>query len=321
MRERTVTGCDGVELHLYEVGDEGPLVVLVHGFPELGYSWRHQLPALAGAGYRVVAPDLRGLGRSTGPEAIEDYDVHHQVADLMAVLDDLGEERAVFVGHDWGSMLASHAVLLHPERSLGLVNISVPHLPRGPVSPLAALRSVIGDGFFYVLYFQEPGVADANLDADVRKVMTAMMCARFEEGALPDPSAFVQDGRGLAERLPEPDGLPAWLTQEELDVFVEAYERTGFTAGLNLYRNFDRNWASTEQLAEAKIEVPSLFIGGSADPVTWMMPPTLAHASLTDHRGDVLVKGAGHWVHQERRDVVNAALLGFLDELALPSVT
>ena len=316
VRERTITTPDGVELHLSEAGDEGPLVVLAHGFPELGYSWRHQLPALAAAGYRAVAPDQRGYGRSSRPSAVEDYDIHHLTGDLVAILDDLGEERAVFVGHDWGSMVVSHQALLHPDRVRGLVNMSVPHLPRGPVSPITAMRNVFADAFFYILYFQEPGVADAELGSDPGRTMRRLLCgATMRDDAAPDPSMFANDGRGFVDRIPEPDGLPDWLSQAELDHYVAEFGRTGFTGGLNWYRNFDRNWETTPQLDGAKVEVPSLFVGGAKDPVLVMSPPAIGHASLSDHRGDVLVDGAGHWVQQERPDDVNTALIHFLEEL------
>jgi pimeloyl-ACP methyl ester carboxylesterase len=315
--ERTVS-TNGVGLHVAEAGSSGPAVVLSHGFPELSYSWRHQLPALAAAGYRVVAPDQRGYGRSSRPDDVDDYDIHHLAADLIAVLDDLGEERAVFVGHDWGSMVVSHVALQHPDRVTGLVNMSVPHVPRGEVSPITMMRNVIGDNFFYILYFQEPGVADAELGGDPARTMRRML-AGLSVGTgdgMPDPSAFANDGRGFVDRMPEPASLPDWLAQDELDHYIAEFARTGFTGGINWYRNFDRNWATTEHLAGAKVECPSLFIGGSRDPVLMMTPPAIAHRALTDHRGDVILDGPGHWVQQEAPDAVNAALIDFLDQLS-----
>ena len=314
MNDRTIT-TNGVELHVTEAG-AGPLVVLAHGFPELGYSWRHQLGPLAAAGYRVVAPDQRGYGRSSRPTDVEDYDIGHLTDDLIGVLDALGEERATFVGHDWGSMVAGHEAVLHPERVTALVNMSVPYLPRGPVAPITAMRNAFGDSFFYILYFQEPGVADAELGRDPARTLRRLLAgAQMSTGGAPDPSTFANDGRGFVDRIPEPSGLPSWLSQAELDHYIEEFTRTGFTGGLNWYRNFDRNWATTEQLAGAKVEVPSLFIGGTLDPVLMMSPPSLAHASLTDHRGDVLVEGAGHWVQQQAPEKVNAALIRFLDDV------
>ena len=315
VRSRTVS-TNGVDLHLLEAGREGPVVLLAHGFPELAYSWRHQLPALAAAGYRAVAPDQRGYGRSSRPEALEDYDIHHLVGDLVGVLDDLDVSQAVVVGHDWGSMVASHLALLHPERMRGLVNMSVPHISRGGTAPMTALRNAVGDMFFYMLYFQEPGVADAELAADPARTMRRMLAgAVLRAEAPPDPALFANDGRGFVDRMPEPDGLPGWLSAAELDHYVEEFRRTGFTGGLNWYRNMDRNWETTAELAGATVPVPSLFVGGALDPVLLMSPPAIAHPLLRDHRGDVVVAGAGHWVQQEAPGEVNAALTGFLDDV------
>jgi pimeloyl-ACP methyl ester carboxylesterase len=315
VRSRTVS-TNGVDLHLVEAGREGPVVLLAHGFPELAYSWRHQLPALAAAGYRVVAPDQRGYGRSSRPEAIEDYDIHHLVGDLVGVLDELEADQAVVVGHDWGSMVASHMALLHPERVRGLVNVSVPHLPRGGAAPITAMRNALGDNFFYILYFQQPGIADAELGGDPARTMRRLLAAApLRPGAAPDPALFANDGRGFVDRVPEPDGLPGWLSAAELDRYVEEFSRTGFTGGLNWYRNFDHNWETTAELAGATVGVPSLFVGGALDPVLIMSPPAVGHGSLRDHRGDVVIPGAGHWVQQEAPTEVNAALAGFLDDV------
>src|SRR5215212_3447346 len=184
--ERTIT-TNGVDLHVVEAG-EGPAVVLAHGFPELAYSWRHQIPALAAAGYHVIAPDQRGYGKSSRPDKIEDYDILHLTGDLLGLLDELGEEKAVFVGHDWGSMVVWQLSLLAPERVAGVVGMSVPFVPRGPMPPTQLMRQVLGDSFFYILYFQEPGVADADLGRDPATVMRRML-AGLETSAdtPPDP--------------------------------------------------------------------------------------------------------------------------------------
>ena len=312
-RRRTVTH-DGVDISVLDAGEGFP-VVLAHGFPELAYSWRHQIPALAAAGCRVLAPDQRGYGRTPGPAAVEDYDIEHLTGDLLALLDDIGEERAVFVGHDWGAMVVWPLALLAPERVAGVVGMSVPFVPRGPMPPTQLMRQVMGDAFFYMLYFQEPGVADADLGRSVRVTMTRLLAGATTAGGAPDPSFFAPDGRGFVERLPEPDGVPAWLAPGELEAYVAEFERTGFTGGINWYRNFDRNWQLTEHLAGAKVEVPSLFVTGDADPVLMMTPPSVMDGWVTDHRGDVTVAGAGHWVQQEAPGEVNAALLGFVDSV------
>ena len=307
---------NGVDLHVAEAG-EGPALVLAHGFPELAYSWRHQLPALAAAGYRAIAPDQRGYGRSSRPEAVEAYDIEHLTGDLVGLLDALGLERAVFVGHDWGSMVVWQAALLHPDRVAAVCGMSVPFVPRAPMAPTALMRAAFGDSFFYILYFQEPGVADADLGADPATTMRRMLAGAKVTGDAARAAELMAapDGRGFVDRIPEPDGLPEWLTQDELDVYVEGFRRTGFTGGINWYRNFDRNWERTPQLEGAKVAQPSLFVGGVLDPVLVMTPPAISEGWLTDHRGDVLIDDAGHWVQQEKPDEVNAALVGFLDSI------
>ena len=306
---------NGVDLSLTEAGD-GPLVILAHGFPELGYSWRHQIPALAAAGYRVIAPDQRGYGRSTRPDAVEEYDIAHLTGDLLAILDDAGEQQAVFVGHDWGSLVVWQLALLAPERVAGVVGMSVPFIPRAPLRPTELFRQIFGDGFFYILYFQEPGVADADLGADPAMTMRRLLAGMApSNGATDIMNATAKDGRGFVERLPEPEALPAWLHQDELDHYAAEFSRTGFTGGINWYRNFDRNWELTARLEGAKVTMPSLFVGGTGDPVLTMTPPSVMDGWLEDHRGSVMIEGAGHWVQQERPDEVNDALLTFLKGL------
>jgi pimeloyl-ACP methyl ester carboxylesterase len=315
VRRRTVSR-DGVDLAVLDAG-EGYPVVLAHGFPELSYSWRHQIPALAAAGCRVLVPDQRGYGLSTRPPALEDYDIEQLSGDLLALLDDIGEERGVFVGHDWGSMVVWQLALLAPERVAGVVGMSVPMVPRAPLPPTQLMRQLVGDSFFYILYFQEPGVADADLGRDPALTMTRMLAGlRMTPGVDADAAAaaaLAGDGRGFVERLPEADGLPDWLGQDELDHYIAEFTRTGFTGGINWYRNFDRNWELTAHVAGHKVTQPALFIGGSDDPVLLMSPPAIGHDWMEDHRGDVLVEGAGHWVQQEKPDEVNAALIEFVD--------
>ena len=311
VHERTVS-TNGVDLHVLDAGKGYP-IVLAHGFPELAYSWRHQIPALADAGFRVLAPDQRGYGKSSRPEKIEDYDIVHLTDDLLGLLDDIGEEKAIFVGHDWGSMVVWQMSLLHPERVAGVCGMSVAFIPRAPMPPIQLMKAAFGDNFFYILYFQEPGVADADLGRDPRETMTRLLCAlTVPEGQEIGASGLAApEGAGFVDRIPKPDALPDWLSQAELDHYIEEFSRTGFTGGINWYRNFDRNWELTPQLEGAKVQVPSLFIGGKQDPVLLMTNPEAFVEFLTDHRGNVLVDGAGHWVQQEKPDEVNAALLEF----------
>jgi pimeloyl-ACP methyl ester carboxylesterase len=209
--------------------------------------------------------------------------------------------------------------LLHPERVAGVMTMSVPLLPRAPMRPIEMMRAVFGESFFYILYFQEPGVADADLGADPGETMTRMLAGLTlpADGGVDIAGLANPDGGGFVDRLPKPDGLPPWLSQDELDHYIAEFTRTGFTGGINWYRNFDRNWETTPQLEGAKITVPSAFITGSQDPVRLMSPESIMDDHVTDHRGNTLVDGAGHWVQQEAPGEVNAALLAFLSSLDL----
>jgi pimeloyl-ACP methyl ester carboxylesterase len=296
MGERAITA-NGIELNVLEDG-EGPLVVLCHGFPELAYSWRHQIPALAGAGFRVVAPDMRGFGRSSAPTAVEAYDVVQLCADMTGLLDALDEQTAIFVGHDWGANVVWQLALQQPHRVRAVAGLSVPFIPRAPAAPIPIMRRHLGEDF-YIVWFQEPGVADAALAQDVRRTLTTsrQWTAQWAE----------DDG---PRRKPA-----AWLSEQELDVYVEAFERTGFTGGLNWYRNIDRNWELGEPFAQRRIEQPAMFLTGELDPVRSFMPAEAMRGWVTDLRAEIVIEGAGHWVQQQAPEPVNAALLDFLRDI------
>ncbi|MGO9385713.1 MAG: alpha/beta fold hydrolase [Mycobacterium sp.] len=310
---------NGVQLRVIEAGDRGaPVVILAHGFPELAYSWRHQIPVLAEAGYHVLAPDQRGYGGSSRPDAIEAYSIYELTADLVGLLDDVGAERAVWIGHDWGAAVVWNAPLLHPDRVAAVAGLSVPPTPRAKVPPTQAFRRTFGENFFYILHFQEPGVADAELDGDPARTMRRMMGGLRASGDQSAALRMVAPGpEGFIDRLPEPDELPDWISQDELDHYIGEFSRTGFTGGLNWYRNFDRNWETTPELAGAKISVPSLFIGGTADPVLAFTRADRASEVISGPYRQVMIDGAGHWLQQERPDEVNATLLEFLNGLEL----
>ncbi len=336
-RRMPVMGCDveetteGVQRETPKlqpvIEGSGPLVVMVHGFPESWYSWRHQLGALARAGYRVVAPDQRGYGRTEAPESIDSYSILHLVGDLVGLCDALGERHAVVVGHDWGSMVAWTAAQLRPDRFRAVVGMSVPFLPRLPVRPTDMMKAMFGDRFFYILYFQEPGKAEAELDGDARTFLRAMLYTA--SGSVPDDhyrNLDIPKTAGFMDQMIVPDALPAWLSEEDLDVYVGEFERTGFRGGLNWYRNFDRNWELTAAFADRRITVPALFVGGLRDAV--VTGPELAEPSPTvqvmpsfcdDFRGSALLEGVGHWNQQEAPEETNAALLDFLSGLDDPS--
>lgn len=308
---------NGVRLRVVEAGPaDGPLVILAHGFPELAYSWRHQIPALAAAGYRVLAPDQRGYGGSSRPEPVEAYDIAALTSDLVGLIDFAGARRAAIVGHDWGAVVAWSTPLLHPDRVAAVAGLSVPPVPRPLKPPTEAFRRIFGDNFFYILYFQQPGVADAELAADPRRAMLRMLGGlrrpRDEAAALrmlaPGPEGFI-------DRLPEPERLPDWLTESELDHYVAEFSRTGFTGALNWYRNFDRNWHLMASSAARTIGVPALFVGGSDDPVLNFTKADRAREVATGPYREVLLDGAGHWIQQERPGEINAELLRFLSPL------
>ncbi|MEY4579015.1 MAG: hypothetical protein RL701_3718 [Pseudomonadota bacterium] len=303
---------NGIQMHVAEQG-QGPLVILCHGWPELGHSWRHQLRALAGAGFHAVAPDMRGYGQTDAPSDIAAYSIHHLVGDVVGLVAALGEQKAYVVGHDWGSTVAWSAALMRPDVFTAVVGMSVPARARSAQAPLQALRSA-GMHDFYWLYFQEPGVAEAEFERDVEDTMRRLMLAVKREHGLNVPA-----GGGFLDGTTSPRELPAWFTQQDLAVFVGEFKRTGFRGGLNWYRNMDRNWELTAPFAGATIKQPSLFIAGTLDAV---IRGPLGEAGLarlpqvaTGLRRQVLIEGAGHWVNEERADEVNAELIRFLQEL------
>ncbi|WP_234348604.1 alpha/beta fold hydrolase [Kitasatospora sp. MY 5-36] len=308
---------NGVRLHYAEQG-EGPLVLLLHGFPESWYSWRHQFAPLAEAGYRVVAPDQRGYARSEQPERIDAYTLLHLVGDVTALIAALGEEKAVVVGHDWGAPVAWAAAALRPDLVRGVVGLSVPPLPAGP-GTLSAARENFGEGF-YQIYFQEPGRADAELAADVKSSLRRILCGIQPDGE-PRPW-IVPEGKKLLDTVPEPESLPDWLTDEDLDVFAADYARHGenaFTGGLNWYRNIDRNSELMTAFVGQRIDVPALFVVGERDLVNAMIAPEavqylLTHLTPRLHR-HVRLPDTGHWTQQERPAEVTEALLDFLAHL------
>ena len=312
-----------LSMHVAEAG-QGPLVLLCHGFPECWYSWRHQLRALAAAGYRAVAPDMRGYGQTGAPAPVEAYSMLHLVGDMTGLVAALGEQRAVIVGHDWGSLVAWNAALLRPDTFHAVVGMSVPFLPRLPVKPTAMMKAMAGDRFLYILYFQEPGKAEAELDARAREMMRGMLFTVSGDVDLAQFKKMMELPKtaGFLDGLTQPEKLPAWLTEEDFEIYASTFERTGFRGGLNWYRNFDRNWELLAPFADRRITVPALFIGGLRDAV--VTGPELAGESpavqmlgsfCDDLRGKVLIEGAGHWNQQEAPEATNAALLEFLASL------
>jgi pimeloyl-ACP methyl ester carboxylesterase len=309
--KRHTVSSNGIRIAVTEQG-EGPAVVLCHGFPELGYSWRHQLPALARAGFRAIAPDQRGYGDSDRPEEVTAYDIHHLTGDLVGLLDALGIERAVFVGHDWGGLIVWMMPLLHRRRTAGVIGVNTPYFPRSPAPPVAIFRAMLGENH-YIVHFQQPGVADAGLARDVRRVFTQLIRRGVPLEHLA-ALALKRDGsvRNMLELIAQddPPGEPL-LSGHDLEVYVQAFEKSGFTGGINWYRNMDRNWETTAELAGAKIDVPSLMVTAEWDPV--LRPEMAAQMpALVPDLETVMIPACGHWTQQEKPDELNRIMVDWL---------
>jgi pimeloyl-ACP methyl ester carboxylesterase len=311
---------NGLNMRIAEAGDSGPLVLLAHGWPESWYSWRHQLTFLADAGYRVVAPDMRGYGETDKPANVDDYDIVQLANDMVGVLDALGEETAIMVGHDWGSIVAWNSVLLHPDRFTALIAMSVPYGGRAPQSPLESWKAAFGDNFYYILYHNEPGgVAEAEYDSDPRGLISRLYLSPRSPREAPVITDPKRSAGGWIGRLGAPTGLPDWLTQEDLDYVVGQFEMAGFRGGVNYYRNFHRNWEITENLEGVRVTVPTLFVAGEGDVVIAGATQEALDNSMSrvadDLWGVVLIPDIGHWVQQEAPQETNAAMLEFLESL------
>ncbi|HVB23634.1 MAG TPA: alpha/beta hydrolase [Ktedonobacteraceae bacterium] len=302
---------NGIRMHIAEQGT-GPLVLLLHGFPELWYSWEKQMTALAEAGYHAVAPDMRGYGQTDRPTKSEQYTQLHLVGDIIGLLGVPGEQQAVVAGHDWGASVAWNLALLRPDRVRGVIGLSVPYSPRGRASMLTVMRSVLGNGF-YMSYFQQPGIAEAEFERDVRTTMRKFLTADISGAAV------VPEGKGMLDVMNEPETLPAWLTQQDLDVFTTEFERTGFTGGLNWYRAIDLTWELMAPWHQALVMQPALFMAGESD-ITVNFPGARnrianMRATVPNLKRTVLLEDCGHWIGQERPEEVNAAMIEFLQGL------
>jgi pimeloyl-ACP methyl ester carboxylesterase len=316
---------NGIQMHIAEQG-AGPTVLLCHGFPELWYSWRHQLPALAAAGFHAVAPDMRGYGQTERPEEIDKYTLLHLVGDMVGLLDALGVEHAVIAGHDWGAPVAWLAARLRPDRFPAVVALSVPYAPRRPLRPTSVMPQT-ADAVFYQLYFQEPGVAEAEFEQDVRRTVASILygiSGNASRGAMDPPRSgggfgMVPRHGGFLSHAAEPPSLPGWLTMADIDFYAGEFTRTGFRGGLNWYRNIDRNWELLAAFDRLPVGVPALYVAGDRDPVVRFpgmdqLIPNLARF-VPQLRATLMLPGCGHWTQQERPAEVNAALIDFLRSL------
>jgi pimeloyl-ACP methyl ester carboxylesterase len=313
---------NGIRLHVAEQG-KGPLVLLCHGFPETSHAWRHQLAALAQAGFHAVAPDLRGYGLSDCPESIEQYTTLDVVGDLVALISVLGESEGVIVGNDWGATIAWQAAMLRPDRFRGVVALGVPMMGRAPLAP-SRLFPQNDEAWFYTHYFSKLGLAESELNRDVaaalRKIyFSASGDIGVRDGSTPNPFGLMLRDKHYLDALGDFPSLPGWLGSADLEAFVRAFNVSGFRGGLNYYRNLDRNWEMQAAFEGLRIEVPALYLVGERDTGLAMpgmreiidaMPKIVPNLRKSD-----VVSTAGHWLPQEAPGVVNAALVEFLREL------
>lgn len=305
---------NGLSYHLASCG-EGPLVLFTHGFPESWYSWRHQLPAVADAGFRAVAVDMPGYGDTDKPQDPARY---NQVAisdDMAALATQLGYEQFVSVGHDWGAPTAWHTALRFPERVRAVVAMSVPYGGRPPQPPTQGFAQLMGDSFFYMLYFQKPGVAERELESDIARFLRSFWWSASVEGTGGFDTRQVPANSGLFDAMPDPKQLPSFISNEEAQYYIEQFSAHGLRGPLNYYRNLDRTWELSGAYAQQRIEQPALFLYGDHDPVPLMggemkrMKTTVAQ--LTQH----CIKQCGHWTQQEQPELVNEYLINFLQQL------
>ncbi len=319
---------NGVTLRVCQAGDPAdPTVVLCHGFPELAYSWRHQMAPLADAGFHVVAPDQRGYGHSSAPGEVDAYGIGNLAGDLIGLLDHFGKDDAAFVGHDWGALIMWDLARLHPQRARALVGVSVPFV-QWPAPPTQLMKMLYGDRFFYILYFQEQGIAEAELDADAYDSMAKILWSAGGTGfgardRSTGPAAM--EGTGFLTQMNEPPARPfvgpegPWLTEADLTTYAAEFSHSGFFGPVSYYRNLDANFDIVKDLGPERLTMPVYFIGGTLDVVNVMDPSGIDRMQrlLPDFRGYTLLDGVGHWIQQEAPAAFNAALLNFLSDVAI----
>jgi len=309
---------NGLTFHVRSAGDPAnPAVILLHGFPECGYSWRYQMSFLADRGFHVLAPDLRGYGFSDAPKDADAYRQDILVADVMGILDAFGAERAVVIGHDWGCALAWQVARSEPGRVRAVAGLSVPYPGIGPKAPTEQMRAAFGERFFYQLYFQQPDVPEQELEADVRDFLRRMYHALSGPG-MQEKFRAAKPVTGLLDILQPPkDGQPEWMRESDLDVYVERFKHSGMTGPINWYRAMDASWRQQKEDGRERIQPPALFIAGKEDPVIQFAGKALERMPtvMDDLRDVVLLDDLGHWIQMEAPEAVNEHLGAFLDSL------
>jgi pimeloyl-ACP methyl ester carboxylesterase len=307
-------GTNGIHLNIAEAG-EGPLVLLLHGFPESWYSWRHQFAPLAEASYHVVAPDMRGYGKSDKPGEITDYNQVEVVNDIIGLISALGYDEAIVIGHDWGAPTAWACALFHPGKVRAVGGLSVPFMPRSPVQPMPLMREMFKGQFFYQLYFQEPGVAEAEFEADLKTSLRKFLCMAGGETDLSTLPEKAEDD-DLLSNLPYPEQLPPWLSEADLEFYANEFANSTMRGPINYYRNHDLTWEMTEG-APTEILQPAMFVAGTNDGVVMMAAEAIKAMPhfVKDLRINHMIEGIGHWTQQEAPDEVNNQILAFLREV------
>jgi len=320
MEQRTRTiATNGVELEVVEAGDPtGRCVVLAHGFPESSHSWRHQIPALAGAGWHVLAPNQRGYGASSAPTDVGAYGSDSLCGDLLGMIENFGHETAVFVGHDWGAFLVWDMARLHPGRCEAVAGLSVP-FTMWPMRPTELFDAIFGDRFFYMSYFQHVGPPERELEADVERSLRAILWGAAGESHTDEPPELLpREGTGFLDMFPStPDGLPAWIDEAEFADWVGQFRRSGFFGPVSWYRNLDANHERVKDIPTSVMTMPTFFIGGGRDRVISSRLDEIeeTNSTMPDYRGSVIIPDAGHWTQQEAPGRVNEALLAFLSSV------
>jgi pimeloyl-ACP methyl ester carboxylesterase len=316
--EFSMVETNGIRLRVALAG-QGPLIVLVHGWPESWYSWRHQIGALAQAGFRVAAPDVRGYGGSDKPTPIEAYAIKEMCADIAGLIESLGERQAILIGHDWGAPIVWNTALFFPEKVRAVAGLSVPYTGRGPMPRIELFRNLYKDRFFYQIYFQEPGVAEAELEADVRSSLRKIYYWGSGESRKAGPRPGKSPDAKYLDGLVDPDPFPGWLTPDDLAYYAGEFERSGFRGPLNRYRTSKLDFEQQAPFASSAIRQPAAFIAGTLDPVLSFVPGVDLIAVMRERVADLrlvrLIEGPGHWIQQERPAEVNTALSEFLKTL------
>ncbi len=309
---------NGLTFHVSEYGERGrPAIILLHGFPECGYSWRYQAPFLAGLGYHVLVPDLRGYGYSDAPKDPMAYRQSELVKDVIGILDAFDAGQAVVIGHDWGCALAWQVAREYPQRVRAVVGLSVPYPGIGPRRPTEQMRQAFGERFFYQLYFQQPEIPEQELEADVRDFLRRMYHALSGPG-MREKHRAAKPVTGFLDILQPPQGpQPSWMTESDLDVYVKRFENSGLTGPINWYRAMDASWEEQHADGRQRIQPTALFIGGEEDPVIQFAAKALERmpSQMDDLTDIIILDGIGHWIQMEAPDQVNQYLKTFLDGL------